>query len=150
MSMQVSLQTTGRVPWTRRPAALLAVAAARVLIRLRPKRLRRVLSALARGARPADAQRALAARDAVVAVSTRCAGQGCLQRAVATALLCRSAGTWPDWCTGVRARPFQAHAWVEVDGRAVGEPEDIGFYRTVMSVRATARQPVEANRGADS
>lgn len=139
MSMQVALQTSERVPWRRRPAALVMVGVARLLIRLKPKRLREVLSFLSRRARPATAERALAARNAVVTVSTRCAGQGCLQRAVATALLCRLTGSWPDWCTGVRTEPFQAHAWVEVDGRAVGELDDIAFFRTVMSVRAVSR-----------
>lgn len=140
MSMQVTLLPSDRVPWRRRPVALLVVGVARLMVRLKPGRLRRVLTFLSRRARPATAERALAARSAVVTVSTRCAGQGCLQRAVATALLCRLTGSWPDWCTGVRTEPFQAHAWVEVDGRAIGEADDIEFYRTVMSVRAVSRE----------
>ncbi|TVL90274.1 lasso peptide biosynthesis B2 protein [Streptomyces sp. SAJ15] len=75
------------------------------------------------------------ARHAVVAVSVTCAGQGCLQRSVATALLCRLAGTWPDWCTGIRTNPFLAHAWVEGDGEPVGESDDIRRHRIILSVR---------------
>ena len=45
-------------------------------------------------------------------------------------------GCWPDWCTGVRTEPFRAHAWVEVDGRPVGEGEDARYYRAVMTVPA--------------
>ncbi|PSJ30085.1 hypothetical protein B7P34_03560 [Streptosporangium nondiastaticum] len=131
------------VPPHHRAAALLAVAAARPLAELRPRRMRSVLSATRRGARPATAEQALAARRAVVAVSARCAGEGCLQRSIATALLCRLRGTWPDWCTGVRTEPFRAHAWVQVEGRPVGEPHPDGYYRPLMIVPA----PRGADRG---
>ncbi|MEU2608673.1 lasso peptide biosynthesis B2 protein [Streptomyces albus] len=131
-------------------AARCAVGVARVLIKLKPGRLRRVLTVLSRGARPAGRERALAARQAAVAVSVRCAGLGCLQRSVAAALLCRLHGEWPDWCSGFRTRPFGAHAWLEVDGEPVGEAEAIGAFRTVIAVRAagTERVPV-AGGGAD-
>ncbi|WP_421108812.1 lasso peptide biosynthesis B2 protein [Streptomyces sp. NEAU-S77] len=140
MSMPVTLESRTRVPWHHRAAARLAVGAARLLVRLRPRRLRRVLESVRRGARPADAATAGAARAAVVAVSRRCAAQQCLQRSVATALLCRMWGVWPDWCTGVRTQPFRAHAWVEADGQAVGEREDVTLYRTMMEVRAHDRR----------
>jgi hypothetical protein len=134
MTMPVTLESPVRASWRRRVAARLCVAAARVLIRSSPGRLRRVLRAAGRGARPATEDEALAARQAVVSVSVQCAGQGCLQRSVATALLCRLGGSWPTWCTGVRVEPFRAHAWVEVDGRPVGERDEIRFYRTVLTV----------------
>src|SRR5437870_1435069 len=54
--------------------------------RLRPDLLTRVLSRVRSGARPANFTTALAAREAVVAVSLTCAGEGCLPRAIATAL----------------------------------------------------------------
>jgi hypothetical protein len=61
---------------------------------------------------------------------------------VATALLCRLGGGWPDWCTGIRTQPFRAHAWVEVDGAAVGESADVTLFHTVMSVRhAQGKRP---------
>jgi Transglutaminase-like superfamily len=142
VTIPVALESKAQVPWRRRMAARSAVGAARLLIRLSPFRLRRVLGLLSRGARYASAEQALAARQAVVSVSVRCAGQGCLQRSVATALLCRLGGTWPDWCTGVRTDPFRAHAWVEVDGVPVGEGQDVPFFRPVMTVRSGAvRQP---------
>ncbi|MEU7648743.1 lasso peptide biosynthesis B2 protein [Streptomyces huasconensis] len=130
------------VPWHRRPPVLLAVAAARLLILLPPRRLRRVLTAVRRGAAPATAGQALTARRHVTAVSLRCAGEGCLQRSVATALLCRMRGVWPDWCTGVRTSPFRAHAWVEVDGHPVGEGQQPpGYYHRLMTVPAVRRPP---------
>jgi hypothetical protein len=118
-----------------RVPALLAVGVAHLLARLSPRRIRAALYRLRRGARPATYEQALAARNAVVAVSLLCAGEGCLQRSLATAVLCRMRGVWPTWCTGVRTAPFKAHAWVEVDGQPVGEPESAGYYRPIMSVR---------------
>ncbi|MCD9142944.1 lasso peptide biosynthesis B2 protein [Streptomyces albireticuli] len=122
------------LPLRRRPAALLAVGAARLLVLLPPRRIRRALTLARRGASPATAEEALAARRAVVALSTRCAGEGCLQRSIATALLCRMRGVWPDWCTGVRTGPFRAHAWVEVAGLPIGESHSPGYYHRLMVV----------------
>ncbi|MFC9976639.1 lasso peptide biosynthesis B2 protein [Spirillospora sp. NPDC127200] len=131
----VTIEPSVRPPLRRRPAALAAVAAARVLERLSPYRIRQVLETARRGARPADEAMASQARNDVVAVSMRCAGPRCLQRSIATALLCRMRGGWPQWCTGVRTQPFQAHAWVAVDGRPVGESsDDLDFFRPMMTV----------------
>ncbi|MFF7946612.1 lasso peptide biosynthesis B2 protein [Streptomyces griseorubiginosus] len=136
MSIPVAVEGSVPLPWRRRVTARSAAGAARLLVRLPPRRLCQVLRFVSRGSRPADAERALAARQAVVTVSLRCAGiAGCLQRSVATALLCRLAGRWPDWCSGFRTRPFGAHAWVEVDGTAIGEPGDMTLFHTVLSVR---------------
>ncbi|KRV48332.1 hypothetical protein AQ490_25295 [Wenjunlia vitaminophila] len=118
----------------RRLPARTAVAAACLLARLSPRHLRAVLSLLRRGARPATHDQALAARRDVTATSTLCAGRYCLQRSLAVVLLCRLRGTWPAWCTGVRMPPFAAHAWVEVDGRPVGEPEDVATYHVLITV----------------
>ncbi|GAA1018682.1 MULTISPECIES: lasso peptide biosynthesis B2 protein [Amycolatopsis] len=139
MTAPVALAARARLPLHRRPLPLLAVALARPLARLRPARLRRVLEFARRGARPAAADEALAARTNVVSVSLRCAGQGCLQRSIAAALLCRLRGSWPTWCTGVRTSPFAAHAWIEADGRAVGEPYPDGHYAPLLSVPPEAR-----------
>ncbi len=129
------------VPLHRRPPVLLAIAAAQLLALLSPRRIRRVLSLVRHGATPATTDQALHARQAVVAVSARCAGEGCLQRSVATALLCRIRGVWPDWCTGVRTGPFRAHAWVEVDGQPVGEPHRAGYYHRLMIVPSSPEPP---------
>ncbi|MGH3242292.1 MAG: lasso peptide biosynthesis B2 protein, partial [Spirillospora sp.] len=99
------------------------------------------LRSVSRGARPATAAEAQAARDAVVSVSVRCAGQGCLQRSVATVLLCRLGGAWPDWCTGVLTQPFRAHAWVEVAGTPIGEGPAMPPFRKVMAVSVERRRP---------
>ncbi|GHF41788.1 lasso peptide biosynthesis B2 protein [Streptomyces morookaense] len=134
MSTPVALGKRAAPALRRRLAAHLAVAAARLLAMLPPARIRTVLLIARMGAAPAHTRQAQAARDDVVAVSTLCAGQGCLQRSLATALLCRLGGTWPTWCTGVRTAPFRAHAWVEADGQPVGEPDPPGYYTPTLSV----------------
>ncbi|MFD5271094.1 lasso peptide biosynthesis B2 protein [Streptomyces sp. NPDC058335] len=134
MSMPVALAERRRLPPHRRVLPLLAVAVARPLAKVRPARLRAVLEFARRGAAPATAVQALRAREEVVSVSLRCAGQGCLQRSIATALLCRARGAWPTWCTGVRTHPFAAHAWVEAEDRLVGEGYPKGHYKTLMSI----------------
>lgn len=140
MSQHMTPEARPAVPLAQRPLVLVATAAARLVVRLPPRRIRQFLSVLPRGAAPATADQALAARRAVVAMSARCAGEGCLQRSVATALLCRIRGTWPDWCTGVRTSPFRAHAWVEAEGRPVGETFPTGYFRTLLAVRSRPRE----------
>ncbi|MFC4912921.1 lasso peptide biosynthesis B2 protein [Actinomadura gamaensis] len=128
-----------------RLAARPAVTAARLLAALPPRRIVAVLSLLRRGARPATYEEALAARRDVTAASTSCAGNYCLPRSLAVVLLCRSRGYWPTWCTGVRTPPFAAHAWVQVDGRPVGEGSDSVGYHLMLAVPPLpdrSRQPV--------
>jgi hypothetical protein len=138
MTVPVVSEARALLPWRRRAAAILAAGVARWLVRLPPRRLRQILQLAGRGARPATEDEASRARVAVVTVSARCAGQGCLQRSVATVLLCRLGGRWPDWCTGIRTRPFSGHAWVEVAGRPVGEPPGLSEFTTVVAVRCPA------------
>ncbi|MEU6264647.1 lasso peptide biosynthesis B2 protein [Saccharopolyspora shandongensis] len=101
------------------------------MTRTSPARLRRVMEIACRDAPPATAKQALAARD--VSVSLRCAGQGRLQRSIATALLCRFRGSWPTWCTGVRTQPFAAHAWIDADSQLIGEPHPKSHYRPLLA-----------------
>ncbi|MFJ5802344.1 lasso peptide biosynthesis B2 protein [Streptomyces decoyicus] len=69
----------------------------------------------------------------------RSGGPNCLQRSLATTLLCRARGTWPSWIVGVRTPPFAAHAWVDVGGRPVGEPAESSTYRAILAVRPMSR-----------
>lgn len=143
MTIPMALEQRTRLPVRHRALALLAVGAARPLAGLRPRRLRTVLELARRGARPATEQQALAARQAVVTVSLRCAGQGCLQRSIAAALYCRAHGSWPTWCTGVRTNPFAAHAWIQVGDQTIGELYPTGHYRpllTIPPVKSSLRQ----------
>lgn len=126
----------GAVPFRRRMLTRLVVGAARVLSTLSPAQIRMVLGWLRRGAQPATAEQAKAARDAVIAVSLTCAArEGCLPRSLATVLLCRLYGQWPTWCVGARRLPpFGAHAWVEVDGVPVEEPYPSDYFRALFRV----------------
>lgn len=135
MTVPVNAEFSARLPWYRQSTARLGVGVARILVLLPPNRLCAVLRRVSARARPASYEQAARARRAAVAVSSRCAGMGCVQRSVATVLICRARGRWPDWCTGFRTEPFAAHAWVEVDGVPVDEPEGIRIFQTILSVR---------------
>lgn len=45
----------------------------------------------------------------------------CLQRSAVTSCLLRSHGIFAQMVIGAQQLPFKAHAWVEVDGRVVGD-----------------------------
>ncbi|GLP67077.1 hypothetical protein TUSST3_36990 [Streptomyces sp. TUS-ST3] len=134
MSTPVALTRRPRLPLHQRPVPWLATLVARLLMRQPPARIRAVLRLVRRGARPSTAEEALRSRRAVVAVSVSCAGEGCVQRSIATALLCRVHGHWPTWCSGVRVVPFLAHAWVEAEGLPVDEPYPPGYHTVLIRV----------------
>ncbi|WDI22863.1 lasso peptide biosynthesis B2 protein [Streptomyces enissocaesilis] len=138
MSGLVTTEVSERPPFGLRITARCAVVVAFGLARLSPGGLRQVLRFISARARPAGHEQALRARKAVVAASVRCAGPWCLPRSIATALLCRVGGTWPDWHTGVCVEPFRAHAWVVADGQPVGESGAVSLvsFRSVIVVRA--------------
>jgi hypothetical protein len=113
---------------------MIVVTIAKVLSRMSPKHLSAVLRIARRGARQASYEQAQLARTTVVRVSRRCAGDGCLPRSIATALLCRLGGTWATWNVGVLTSPLTAHAWVEAEGRLVDEPQGIETFRPLITV----------------
>ncbi len=49
----------------------------------------------------------------------------CLQRAFVTTYLLRKHGIKAHMILGAQKRPFKAHAWVEVDGRAINERSNV-------------------------
>ena len=134
MTQPQTVERGERLPLRKRPAAVVAVGIARVLAHLPPRRIRAVLTLLRRHAAPATYHQAKDAHDAILAVSVLCGGRYCLQRSLATTLLCRIRGVWPTWCTGVRTAPFVAHAWVEADGQPVDEPQGPGYYRPLIVI----------------
>ncbi|MFF4486284.1 lasso peptide biosynthesis B2 protein [Streptomyces sp. NPDC001544] len=136
MTTPSALERPGSVPLSRRLAARLVLLPALALALLPPRRIRTVLGVLRRGAAPATPAQAQEARDAMCAASLQCAGpKGCLPRSLGAALLCRLDGTWPTWCTGVRVvPPFTAHAWIEAEGRPVGEGAPEGYFARLVTV----------------
>lgn len=141
MTTPSALERPTGVPFARRLAARLVLLPALVLSLLPPRRIRTVLGLACRGARPATGTQAKNARDAMCAVSLRCAGpKGCLPRSLGAALLCRLTGEWPTWCTGVRVvPPFTAHAWIEAEGRPVGEGVPDDYFTRLITVAAASR-----------
>jgi hypothetical protein len=49
----------------------------------------------------------------------------CLQRSAVTTCLLRSQGVPAEMITGAQTAPFKAHAWTEVNGRAINERKDV-------------------------
>ncbi|MEV8550634.1 lasso peptide biosynthesis B2 protein [Streptomyces glaucescens] len=141
MTTPSALDRPTGVPPARRLAARLVLLPALALSFLPPRHIRTVLERVRRGARPATPAQAAAAREALCAVSLRCAGpRGCLPRSLGAALLCRVYGTWPTWCTGVRTLPpFAAHAWIEAGGRPVGEGVPDDYFARLISVPPARR-----------
>ncbi|MFE0451837.1 lasso peptide biosynthesis B2 protein [Streptomyces sp. NPDC058914] len=136
MTTPSALERPTGVPLRRRLAARLVLLPAVALALLPPRRIRAVLRVLRRGATPATAEHARGARDAMCAVSLRCAGpKGCLPRSLGAALLCRLGGAWPTWCAGVRVvPPFTAHAWIEAEDHPVGEGVPDGYFARLVAV----------------
>ncbi|WP_198671342.1 lasso peptide biosynthesis B2 protein [Desertihabitans aurantiacus] len=116
-----------------------AVGSALALAKLPPHTLRRLLRGVSTGARPASYAEVRELRDTVLSVSAFCrGGSACLVRSLATALLCRSRGLWPEWCVGVlSAPPFTAHAWLEAEGRIVDEPMSSADFAKFFTITAT-------------
>ncbi|MEU0738346.1 lasso peptide biosynthesis B2 protein [Streptomyces sp. NPDC006134] len=141
MTTPSALDRPAGVPLARRLAARLVLGPALALSFLPPRHLRGVLEQVRRGARPASPAEAAAAREALCAVSLRCAGpRGCLPRSLGAALLCRLHGTWPTWCAGVRrVPPFAAHAWIEAGGRPVGEGVPDDYFARLVTVEPVTR-----------
>ncbi|MGW4771293.1 lasso peptide biosynthesis B2 protein [Nocardia sp. NPDC004278] len=118
-----------------------AVRAARIVVMLPPRRIEWSLKQLNRGSHPASFEDAERWRRQVVEVSPDAAGRyGCLMRSVATTLLSRRYGAWTTWCVGVRTElPFAAHAWVEADGKLVGEAGDMTTFSRLIVVGRHAK-----------
>jgi hypothetical protein len=58
----------------------------------------------------------------------------CLQKASVTTSLLRQHGIPADMKIGVRKQPFHAHAWVEVDGKVVGDHQNVRkYFREIAS-----------------
>jgi Transglutaminase-like superfamily len=65
----------------------------------------------------------------------------CLPRSIVLTHLLRRWGVAATMVIGIRAMPFYAHAWVEVDGRVVCEQEDVrGLYPAIERCEPYARR----------
>lgn len=126
--------------------AILAILLSAPLNWLPPSMIEKILSCLTRRYPSASKEQVQVIRDAVCTVSKRCRSQeGCLRRSLAVVV-----ATWlkrrsVSWCTGYALEPFRAHAWVELKGIPVGEPDEISLYSKVISVPSYGEEITEKN-----
>lgn len=97
--------------------------------------------------RPAGDEQALFALNGVrYAARLFPARIACLEESVAAMLSLTLAGYRACWCHGVAADPLRLHAWVEADGKRVGEPASTGLFTPIMRVPSggddAARRPM--------
>ncbi|ADD43891.1 lasso peptide biosynthesis B2 protein [Stackebrandtia nassauensis] len=127
MTAIMSTTTGSRVSWLLRLAAVAVMFAVSIAVRLIAfHRTRSIARRLSRPAvRPASERQAvtvLAAIDAACRwVPVRAA---CLERSIAAVVLLRLRRRRVEWCHGIKTQPVALHAWIQVDGRPVGEPAD--------------------------
>ena len=143
MSLQVAID---RPPRCRgRLVGTVAAAAARVLLRFRaPHDVGPILHRLQRRApRPATYAEALVAVTLMKRVSmAAAAGRNPIRTSVAVTLVCLMRGTSVRWCLGLRTPPVQRHAWVEAEGRPVGERVDVRAAYPTLLASSDAPVPV--------
>jgi prolyl oligopeptidase len=78
-----------------------------------------------------DPETVSAVLDAAILFSPR--RPTCLHRSVVLVLLLRRYGIAARLVIGARRAPFYAHAWVEVDGRPIGERKPVDEYSVLSS-----------------
>lgn len=109
------------------------VLSALLLAKLRPWMLEILVSRIITSSSGASFEDVKRTRNDVIALSRICAGEGCLERSLATVFMCfiTRRGV-PSWHLGARTEPFRAHAWVEVSGVPVGEEIDPNMTRLIV------------------
>ena len=132
ISPVLSEQGAQRSSLKERSVARIAVGTAMVMCRLSPSAIRGILIKTVRTGKRPPTSYVIRYRRLVASVSTFCAGEGCLPRSIAIALVARMYGYGVTWCTGVKDNPFVAHAWVEIDGKPIGEVSDLSKFNRLM------------------
>lgn len=135
MTYRLAAQVGATSSFLTRAKAVPITAVARIAALTSPLRIKTFVESIQGKFPQAGYDQALQWRNAVNSVSPRCAGNGCLQRSIAVVLMAATAGRSVQWKAGFRTEPFLAHAWVEVNGEPVGEPEEVKNYRTTIASR---------------
>lgn len=127
MSTPMALPTAGPAPTVRRGDRLLAPLCLTLAERLLRLEFGHIVAVVQRGkqwCRPATVDEAARITAAVQQAGRHRAGRvACLECSLATVLLAVLRRRAVDWCIGARMMPYASHAWNEVDGQAIGEPE---------------------------
>lgn len=127
--------------------ALLAILISVPLNWLSPNRIEKIFTRITKNKPLASEKEVLEIRDAVCTVSRRCRSQeGCLRRSIAVVVAAWLKRRSASWNTGFALEPFRAHAWVEVKGIPIGEPDEINLYTKVISVSAHSEEMPEKNK----
>ncbi|MGH3978675.1 MAG: lasso peptide biosynthesis B2 protein [Pseudonocardiaceae bacterium] len=63
----------------------------------------------------------------------------CLEESIAAMLVLAATGQSAIWCHGVATDPIRLHAWLTVNGVAVGEPASIARYTPLLQVPDASR-----------
>jgi hypothetical protein len=128
MSTQMALAATGGARPARRSDQFLAPLCLTLASGLLRLRFGRVL-ALARWntqrcRRPATSNEATSMTSAIRTAARHRAGRmACLEHSLAAVILAGLRRHSVEWCIGARLMPFASHAWIELDGKPIGEPE---------------------------
>lgn len=121
--------------------ALLAILISVPLNWFSPNRIEKIFTRITKNKPSASEKEVLEIRDAVCTVSRRCRSQeGCLRRSIAVVVAAWLKRRSASWNTGFALEPFRAHAWVEVKGIPIGEPDEISLYTKVISVAAHSEE----------
>lgn len=109
---------------TDRVLGMLCVPFATLLLRMRFDRLVALTGRLAAiTARPVTVTETSSMVAAVRRAARHHPGRiACLEEAIAVVVLAALRGRTVTWCVGARLMPYTAHAWVEVEGKPVGQP----------------------------
>ncbi|NDL60224.1 lasso peptide biosynthesis B2 protein [Phytoactinopolyspora mesophila] len=124
----MALEASDRRQLQRRSDQLLAPLCLSLACMILQLRFGRVL-ALARWTsrrcrRPATVSEAASMTAAVRSAARHRAGRvACLEYSLATVLLAGLHRQSVQWCIGARLMPYGSHAWIELNGCPVGEPE---------------------------
>lgn len=75
---------------------------------------------------PATAAEATSMTSAIRTAARYRAGRvACLEHSLAAVILAGLRRRSVQWCIGARLMPYASHAWIELDGRPIGEPEHL-------------------------
>ena len=127
MSQKMALcENNSKLEWTERFKGLLALLTAYIALRFFSLL---TISQLLRAAkrycsRPMSLEEANTAWEAVQQAHPSILGRiACLEFSLALVFFAFSKGLDVTWCIGVKLRPFESHAWIEINDKPFREPE---------------------------
>lgn len=98
-----------------------------------------VVRLVQRGVRRADRQASRAQAESALAAVRRAADRriwrvACLEESAAAVVMLAMRRLAVTWCHGVAPDPVRLHAWIELAGRPIAEPESTRFFRPLLKI----------------